>query len=65
MKHKVIYELGQADGFWWCRDKERPGLLVSDDGKGSQFDFPQDALDACCNAAGEYDELKQSRRKSK
>jgi len=54
---RAVYELGQHGSGWWCRDKSRPGLLVVDDGAGNEFDFPQDALQACCDAAAEYDAL--------
>ncbi len=60
---RTIYELGQYDkNLWWCRDTTRPGLLITDDGNGTQFDFPQDALQACCDAAIEYDALKRPRK---
>lgn len=60
----VIFQLGQFDdGKWFCKDKRRPGLIVADNGKGVEFDFPQDALQACCDAGDEYDKLKKSRVK--
>lgn len=62
IRNKTIYELGQINGDkWWCRDKTRPGLILVDNGNGHEFDFPQDALQACCDAASEYDVVKRKR----